>query len=217
MRSFLSPFCFLALLLPGVGHASATQPDPAQSQRAKIDLAVSKKADWLADARLCPATVMPRAIGDWGDDACKKGLAQCLAKCESGDANSCYSLAIAMQNGGKKTQTSEALHQRACKLGIASGCTNHAAGMYIEAPKDPAVLQCALHTYERTCAAGDPWGCTMYALHYTYGMGVKADYDVALRALAKSCRYGEEDDACRRARDIRKTIETARNESGASK
>ncbi len=201
MRVLIS-LLLTSLLLPRI--ALAVSPTPAIAQ---IDAEVAKEKRWLKDAERCPDTLIPkRQTSDYLiGDSCKITPGICLMKCKAGKGGSCYWLAYAVQQGGGKTQTSEALFQRACELGVASGCTNHAAGISAAAPNDNAVQRCAVRTYKKTCALDEPWGCTMYALHLARGIGVKADPDAALRVLNQKtpCKYGNDDPACRNAKALK--------------
>ena len=103
--------------------------------------------------------------------------------------------------------TAEALFQRACSLGVASGCTNRAAGMLRAAgTSDHRLDQCAAATFAKACELEDPWACTMYASHLVRGAGVNKDAKLALRVLEKSCKYGKDDPACENAMQIREEI-----------
>ncbi len=214
MRFFRLLLIFSALCLPRVVLAGDAVPDAAQ-----IDGEVAKKADWLKEARQCPASLLPKRVStDYlTGDACKLNLGLCFMKCEAGDAASCYWLAYDTQQAGGSAETSDALFQRACKLGVVSGCTNRAAAMSAKAPQDMDVQHCAVQTYKKTCAHDEPWGCTMYALHLSRGIGVKADPDLALRMLARSCRYGKEDPACSNAMTLKQEILRNTQQKGGAK
>jgi len=214
MRLPISLLLLSALLQPGA--ILAAEASPAMK---RIDAQVAAQPDWLADARACPVSLLPerQSYIEVSSGDCKTGLAQCLAECKFGDARSCYWLAYGVQQGGGQEQTSEALFQRACRLGVVSGCTNRAAGMLTATPGAPAIQHCAARTFEKGCALDDPWACTMYALHLSRGMGVKADPALALRVLEKSCKYGADDPACRNAAALRKQIELARTKGAAVK
>jgi hypothetical protein len=90
---------------------------------------------------------------------------------------------------------SEALFLRACTLGIVSGCTNRAAGM--DRPD-----ACAIRTFQVGCDRDDPWACTMIGFHLIRGIGIAQDRERARQALAKSCRFGEDDPACEYAKRL---------------
>ncbi len=201
-------FLFLAALLlsplvPGLALAEGAPPAIAQ-----VDAEIGKKAQWRKEAEMCPASLLPRRVSTayLSGDSCQLNPGLCLLKCEAGNGGSCYWLAYAVQQGGGEAATSEALFQRACKLGVVSGCTNRAAAMSARAPQDGSVQRCAVETFKKTCAHDEPWGCTMYALHLTRGIGVRPDLDLALKVLDRSCRYGKEDPACTNGMTLRQEI-----------
>lgn len=178
---------------------------PAQT---RVVRRIAEKKDWLAEAKLCPADVMPiRAPGvHAGNDACKTPPYEtCLAKCEAGDGGSCYTLALEMQKNSAPSEIYESLFQRSCKLGVVSGCTNHAAGL-LNAKDDAPAEKCAARTFERGCKYDDPWACTMYAFNLSRGLGVAQDLAAALKTLEKSCKYGDSDPACAYAKGLRQEI-----------
>ena len=214
MRFFRLMLLSFALLLPRVLFAGDAVPDAAQ-----VEAAVAKKADWVKEAGQCPASLLPRQVSTayLMGDTCKLNLALCFMKCEAGDAGACYWLGYDVQQAGGSSVTADVLFQRACKLGVASGCTNRAAAMSAQAPQDMAVQRCAVRTYSKTCAHNEPWGCTMYALHLSRGLGVKADPDLALRMLARSCQYGKDDPACSNAMALKQEILEKRQAAGAAK
>ena len=53
---------------------------------------------------------------------------------------------------------------------------------------------CAIRTYGLACDHNDPWACTMIGFHLTRGIGVDKDHDRVRKTLAKSCRFGEDDE-----------------------
>lgn len=203
MRFFRLMLVLFALCLPRVVFAGDAVPDAAQ-----IDAAVEQKADWVKEAQQCPAALLPKRVStDYlMGDTCKLNLGLCFMKCESGNASACYWLGYDVQQAGGNADTANILFQRACKLGVVSGCTNRATVMSAGAPQDAAVQECAVRTYKKTCAHNEPWGCTLYALHLSRGIGVKADPDLALRMLARSCLYGKDDPACSNAMALKQEI-----------
>jgi TPR repeat protein len=97
----------------------------------------------------------------------------------------------------------QALFLRACRLGVASGCTNAAADIDLRRERAAGTAEaCTVPTYERTCAAGDAWGCTMLGDALLVGRGVRADPSRARVALEKACHGDEADPACVAARRL---------------
>lgn len=157
-----------------------------------------------------PATMVK---GDYSK--CMAGDASCIATCKGGGAVACYGAALHQQTQ-KHLELSDALFLRACKLGAASGCTNRAASLLSLSPNPtPTTLRCASATFERSCAAHDPWGCTMFATMLMRGMGGVQDLNRARTVLDDSCLNGESDPACESAAALRLQIDKALQEQAA--
>ncbi|MBL8111949.1 MAG: sel1 repeat family protein [Acidobacteria bacterium] len=171
----------------------------------RVALRVSRQAEWLAVSKLCPTEVIPkrRSPDAFGDNECRPTFDGCLTKCEGGDGNSCYWLAYEAQQEGLGTETYSPLYQRACSLGVISGCTNRAAEIRSSKPNDPEAQKCTAQTFRLACDLDDPWACTMFALQLGRGEGVARDDALALRVLQKSCVYGNDDPACQRANELK--------------
>lgn len=160
---------------------------------------------WLFPADACPADVMPPVEQrlNYDREGCAADLGRCINQCHNADANACYGLALTLQQ--RKTdpdanQQAEAVFLQACKNGIASGCTNRAAGMqYTEGDRQ---LACANRTYRATCDRQDPWGCTMLGAALYHGEGLKRDLPAAKRALKKGCDGDDDDPSCQAAKDL---------------
>jgi TPR repeat protein len=181
--------------------ACATKPASPQEGALR---ALQGRPGWLFVADRCPADVMPAGEVTWqGDDnLCETNLPGCLDRCQQRDARACYEGALQVQRLGNEP-ASEALFLRACTLGIPSGCTNRAAGMTKNGNEGDAAVRCAVRTFQRTCEANDPWGCTMFGWHLMEGLGIERDRARAGRILKLACvRYGKEDPACQRALEL---------------
>lgn len=190
----------LSLVLAGMG----LQPLPAiaaDTEKLLQDLEASPPG-WLPALDTCPADAMPahETTSDYSIEACAAAPERCLRSCQTGNANDCYAAALVLQ-AIRQNRISEALFLRACALGIVSGCTNRAAGM--EGDEGPV---CPIRTYQKACDRDDPWACTMIGFHLIRGIGIARDRERARQALAKSCRYGESDQACRYAKRLLQEI-----------
>lgn len=141
-------------------------------------------------------------------EGCADNPKSCLEKCKKDDGNACYSLALLIQkNRDIQDENSEALFLRSCKLGIVSGCTNRAAGIYELASKNSEKTKCAVDTFEKTCSLEDAWGCTMFGSVLASGDGRKKNTTEALTYFSKACAKNEKAEACQRARQFEKLIE----------
>ncbi|MGC5700907.1 sel1 repeat family protein [Pseudomonas sp. NFXW11] len=205
----------------GIALLSSLAASAAPNDQALIDAVYNKvqaQQEWQAQARHCPAEQMPSMASKRATQAnrCEnpEQLGACLQRCEGGDASDCYWLANTLQQSKGPAAGYEPLYQRACSLGLVSGCTNRAAGMLVAEGDSQKSQQCAAQTFSKACDLDDPWACTMYGFHLSRGIGTAPDADRALQVLDKSCKYGTADPACRGARqlqeEIRQAIQAAR-------
>ena len=170
-----------------------------------VEAELRSEPGWLFPASICPAdlSLPPEAPVRYLGDHCKPRLGECLEACKRSDANACYALALALQDGVEQSAAVGALFLRACKLGVTSGCTNRAAGL------PPTDLACANRTYEKSCDRKDAWGCAMLGLSLVKGSGMRADPARARSVLEKACASTVEDDpACRAARSLLQQLES---------
>lgn len=91
---------------------------------------------------------------------CGSGDLLCRVECRLGRAEACLAVAYSLDKEGSETGEAARLYRRACVLGVANGCTNHAAGIWGGNASD-ADLACARRTFEKACAVGEPFACGM--------------------------------------------------------
>lgn len=172
-----------------------------------------EKPKWLFTDDICPFEVFPKVADEkfYPFEACAENADICLEKCKDNDGAACYSLAVSIQRKKGLEQTiSEFLFLRACRLGYVSGCTNRAARILNDYPNDAKSLKCAADTFEKSCEKDDPWGCTMFGTVLFQGISRPKDEEKALQVLSKSCKYGEEDAACVRAKELIEEIKQSK-------
>ena len=198
------------VLFAALGIARAQQ---SSEEADSVSRDLLKRENWLADSRRCPTELIAATENQGylnGNDCGPGNFAACLSRCSANDAGACYWLGFELQQAHGQPQASELLYQRSCKLGVVSGCTNRAAGMLDDRPADLQVQACAAATFSKACSFDDPWGCTMYALQLSRGIGVAQNEELALKVLEKACKYGAEDPACssgqQLGREIRKKL-----------
>ncbi len=170
---------------------------------------VESHAEWMTDANACPSVFMqrPEAVNLSRMSYCEEGqLGACLHSCETGIASACYWLAQDLQPNDADQHAVNALFQRSCKLGVASGCTNRAAYDVRFHADDRQRRGCGAKTFERACKLGDPWGCSMYGMDYLQGFVPDGSREKTLAALAHSCDLGDDDPACVNGRAIRERV-----------
>jgi len=191
---------------------------PPESEETLKQLRATPPA-WLFPADACPADVMPGTEQriDYGARFCRTHLRSCIEQCREEDASACYGLARMIEDVDINDPTADPVFLRACRLGIASGCTNRASRMTYFKPVAPGADLCAARTFEKTCEQDDPWGCTMYGWHLMRGAGVQRNPDLAARVLRKSCQYDETFEACTRAKELLKEIGDTTRQPESSK
>lgn len=204
MRSILLSLWFAALAVLSLPVHAQVSDSEAQA----VAAGVLAHADWRQQKEGCAAGVMP-AVGILPMDSrhsCSAGkLASCLQRCTAGNASSCYWLATAIEQTEAYEEAAHTLFYRACKLGVVSACTNHAAAFGLR-NKRPDAGVCEAQTFAMACALDDPWACTMYGSRLFRGEDVAQSDALALQVLDKSCKYGEKDEACQYANKLRRQI-----------
>jgi hypothetical protein len=92
--------------------------------------------------------------------ACAADDLACRAKCLAGDAVTCLARAYSLQRDSTTVAEAEDLFRRACLLGAANACTNHAAGIWSKDHTDEQ-LECAERIFAKGCAAKEHFACGM--------------------------------------------------------
>lgn len=201
---------------------------PTQSENDKLNSSLSSSTNTSSYATIandienqevfrnnlqkCPASSSPviqtlfPSTSDSTINACEDNQSKCYQLCLKNDAVACYFSALSLQEANYKLPA-EQLFQRSCELGVASGCTNRAAGMLNFTEHLTAEQKkCIFSTFEKTCDWRDPWGCTMFADQLISEENTEPNYKKALNALNYSCKYGEDDPACQSAKELQKFI-----------
>ena len=177
-------------------------------------LAIENNPIFIGVEESCPAQYLgeesTRAVFNNHYDVCSKRKLYCLSKCEKGSANHCAGLAFAMQSENAPKIYFERLYALGCKLGSISSCTNRAAGIM---RYEKSRLSCSVETFRLTCSDRDAWGCTMYGLLLSRGIGVEKDVELALKVLKTGCINGPEDEACKYAKSLMGEILNSSNVS----
>ncbi|UOB53459.1 hypothetical protein [Acinetobacter junii] len=137
---------------------------------------------------------------------CENNKFECYQSCVENDAVACYLVAVSLQEANYELPA-EQVFQRSCELGIASGCTNRAAGILnFTEHLTTEQKKCIFSTFEKTCDWRDPWGCTMFADQLISEENAEPNYKKALNVLNYSCKYSDTDPACQSAKRLRKFI-----------
>ena len=153
----------------------------------------------------CPAALYsgPEKKYENHISTCAADSTSCLSKCLKGSSNYCFGLASHLQTEEVDNKYAEKLYALACKQGLVTACTNRAAGMMRFSPERK---ECYAQSFKLTCNKSDAWGCTMYALVLSRGIGIEKNTNLALAALKTGCKHGIEDEACRYAKKLKSEI-----------
>jgi hypothetical protein len=223
MKLLLKHVCayilLLGLLLPvAQASSSKTQQKVEDNEQAEqlsdkqIVRKVKRNQQWQAQQNQCPAELAPAKRVKFSrkesriDSDAATNLNMHYQACVNDDKGyACYNLAMGLQTL-KYDDEAEVVFQQACRLGVAFGCTNRAAGMLSARPQNKRVMRCATKSFAKACDWKDPWGCTMYAGQLVAGDGVKKDSQKALSVLKNSCLSGKDDPACQAAQRIKQYI-----------
>jgi hypothetical protein len=175
---------------------------PAVRAEALERIAAAEGAATTATA--CPLQLMPAHLSGmpFTSGFCAGGrLRDCAEECDAGSGIACYHAAVELQADAATEPRAQALFLRGCRLGVASACTNAAAGLD-HAGGAPSAA-CTVPTYQRTCeVAADAWGCTMLGAALLEGRGTARDPARARQVLDRACELEPDGPACAGARGL---------------
>jgi TPR repeat protein len=126
------------------------------------------------------------------ESSCASRTEACEESCRGGDPNACFARGRLHQVAGD-AEAADLFFELACERGSMLGCTNRAAGILLAAPPTD---DCLARVFERTCAAGEPWGCGMLGVVLVQGWGVPRDAERGRRVLTEACTATEHPYAC---------------------
>jgi hypothetical protein len=182
--------------------------------RATALVRLAKRERWLFDGVACPLDVAPKELfpPSSSDEVCRGGrLLDCVEECKAGVGSSCYVAALETERTGEADPIAQALFIRACRLGVASGCTNAAAALRVARGKPGGLAPknaCPERVFEAVCErSGDPWACTMLGNALAGGDHMRRDVRRARSVLSRACARDEQDPACIAARAILEQLE----------
>src|SRR5688572_24025699 len=171
---------------------------------AVLDAMQRNKTEWI-EVDSCAVDNAPNESHEskLAPEDCAGEPSQCLANCDTGNGEACWALGILIQQTGEVASTvSEALFNKSCRLGIASGCTNAAATrMYREGGK---ASPCDERSFEYSCKQTDPWGCMMYGRV----LAERDDVSAARVALDRACEVSDDKngEACTNAKAMKSQV-----------
>jgi hypothetical protein len=127
---------------------------------------------------------------EWQPPDCEADAtgSECARACARGDMEACYERGNALlEKDPPQREEADRMFRKSCEFGLAIGCTNYAAGLWVQ-DDDPASLDCARRTFEKTCAADETWGCGMLGRILIAGEAdKKADVARGRAVLERAC------------------------------
>lgn len=160
------------------GFACAPSDDHARDVTAALPI-------WLNEAPACPSTLLqrPSIFGNVQLEACQEDMAQCVAACQSGDAEWCFSAGVAHEVLDR-ADLANAYLARACELGNDLSCVNLAVSLRDLGIGNDA---CITDTYKEACERDVAWGCALAAVSFVEGFGVAQDLSQSEAYAIKAC------------------------------
>ena len=134
---------------------------PPESANSAPSPAALAQAPAAAATTGCVADRIP-ALTLGGDERtdCTTGDDACQVDCVRGSAPACFWRATRLQSEPERGPEAMQLFARSCELGHALGCTNYAAGLWINGD-DAEASACARRVFDKACAIKEPYACGM--------------------------------------------------------
>lgn len=121
------------------------------------------------------------------DTACTAEGTSCRAACEAGDPSGCMLYGYALQRADAY-DLANAQFARACTLGLAIGCTNVGAALWLgHQPASPPAVACAHKLFERSCGVRDSFGCGMLGRMAAVAANTPQSREAARLFFEKTC------------------------------
>lgn len=141
----------------------------------------------------CVADEIGELRAGWNErEGCTTESTECRDACVAGNADACFSLAISMQTEHLPDADDPQVEaryvpyfERACRLGLATGCTNWAAAQLFG--ETPPATRCLYRMFERACEVGEPFGCSMTARILIEWPRTPIDVWIGYQQLASAC------------------------------
>ena len=119
--------------------------------------------------------------------ACYERGRSCADACEAGDPHACMQVAYVRERERDHAAASAA-YEGACRGGLAIGCTNLGAHLWLVArPSTPAHATCARRLFERSCETGEEFGCGMIGRMLSATATTPAERDHARKYFHRVC------------------------------
>lgn len=150
-------------------------------------------AEVALPAEPCVADEIGQLRWGWTErEGCTAESTECRDACVAGDANACFNLAVSIQaellpdDDDRQVEARYVPYfERACRLGLATGCTNWAAAQLFG--ETPPATRCLYRMFERACEVGEPFGCSMTARILIEWSRTPIDVWIGYHQLASAC------------------------------
>ncbi len=121
------------------------------------------------------------------DVACTAEGKSCRAACEANDPSGCMLYGYTLQRADAG-DLANAQFARACTLGLAIGCTNFGADLWLgHQPAAPPAVACARKLFERSCDVRETFGCGMLGRMVADAAKTPETRETARRFFDKTC------------------------------
>jgi hypothetical protein len=192
-----------------------------------VTLEMRRDPSVMRNYSVCPANVFGRVRGGapvegLTEAVCTSEPSRCWTLCTEGrNGTACFRLArVFQEHGPKNDPRSQILFAMACARGMASGCTNRAAGVRNAEYDDDPLRKlgkakreaCTARSFYIACERKDSWGCFMYGQAAQNGEGIPRDVALARRSYAKACAAtgGRDFAGCTRANEALQDLKRSR-------
>ena len=144
----------LAAVVAGCGAPATSRPvEPVEPASASVAVSVAAPA--------CVADGLGELHVRYAQPACGDDVEACAAACAADDAGACMSAAYALEAAGDAEAGTRDAYGRACRLGLAIGCTNLGAYLWLTPAGEPGDPACARRLFDAACAADERFACAM--------------------------------------------------------
>jgi TPR repeat protein len=155
-----------------------------------------------AERASLPADVHARpSASELAEHPCRYGdAARCVAKCESGDAQTCNAAGVLFEfDGGDRSdpQVASGYYRRSCDGNYGPGCNNLAwlylrgTGVARDQPQAMRLFMAAFDAARLACTRGDASGCLLAGELLYEGHAGRRDDEEALAFFRRACQAGE--------------------------
>lgn len=112
----------------------------------------------------------------------------CARACAAGTADACMARGYSLQQDPAREGEARPLYATACRLGLAIGCTNYGAGLWLShQPASAADEACASRLFDRSCEVREQFGCGMAGRMMAAGAETPEQKEAARQFFDRTC------------------------------